>query len=529
MEPDERYYKPFIAPLLEKPGSKYTYTSLKGAHLRQYWSNYEKVLNDPKLLPQRPPLPPDDPKLRQIDHSMLVIGNLWRTDKEGLTQNRKGVNLAPLVLQHMLYGALSNDVFHRSGLVRMLWWMPESQLLEIQAPNTHRKRNLTTQFGAASDIVHLAGSKSLEDLLFEQAGSNSSYFRPPGTTQVAWINAPNQAATPAVEREHHTVQEDPSDVEAFSDINPLATTCDSFKDLDKAIQDYKDRFARLPNYIRRPGRMKHVETDEPLVYPQSLAVHQPNAIPHELAAKYNSEALRIKSARFLDMSLQLVHLEAEVAALSERYPDAPEAEKAKETVLQLGTELDHLHTVGISEQLAIRLNILLEHLLAIYASPRPLARDRRPFEPLKTDEFDFWPDPRMALIMMTPATHDFTIPGEINGKEVTQIFKQVIKQMQVLGYGSFLPAVLNNLAPNAARDLIPQVPAITDARKGGRLNPNKVRSRTLSDEMLAGLAKAYIEWPFRPSSLELLLAAEDVGDTMELLEDTASHREEAVA
>jgi transcription factor 1 len=47
-----------------------------------------------------------------------------------------------------------------------------------------------------------------------------------------------------------------------------------------------------------------------------------------------------------------------------------------------------------------------------------------------------------------------------------------------------------------------------DARQGGRMDPRRLKVRNMNEEMLAGLVKAFLEWPFRPSNVEMALASE---------------------
>ncbi|KAF2207370.1 hypothetical protein CERZMDRAFT_91799 [Cercospora zeae-maydis SCOH1-5] len=59
------------------------------------------------------------------------------------------------------------------------------------------------------------------------------------------------------------------------------------------------------------------------------------------------------------------------------------------------------------------------------------------------------------------------------------------------------------------------VPAITDPRKGGRLDPKHMKVRQLTSEMLEGLIKAWFEWPFKPDGWELNFRAQEIGHSNE--------------
>ena len=69
-------------PLLDLPDSNYRFSPLHGAHPTEYWPNYQKVLENPDLIdPPRTSLPVTDPARRQIDTSILLIGNLARIER----------------------------------------------------------------------------------------------------------------------------------------------------------------------------------------------------------------------------------------------------------------------------------------------------------------------------------------------------------------------------------------------------------------------------------------------------------------
>ena len=118
----------------------------------------------------------------------------------------------------------------------------------------------------------------------------------------------------------------------------------------------------------------------------------------------------------------------------------------------------------------------------------------------------------MMLVDMLPKTRDFSVPDLATA---TQSIKTAQMLLRILfeSRAQTLPHGLERVAPNAGKDLIPQVPAITDPRRGGRLNAERVRVKMLSDEMVEGLVKAWTEWPFKPSSIEMELALESMGES----------------
>ncbi|KAK3111186.1 hypothetical protein LTR53_013822, partial [Teratosphaeriaceae sp. CCFEE 6253] len=161
MEPETRYYEPFIRPLLEKPGSTYRYTALSGAHPHSYWQNYGTVFADPELAPRKP-LPADDPRLRELDPSLLVVGNLARQYK--IKRRAGAVNFGSFIIQQWLTAALGNHLIYNSGLVRSLFWTPEADKLTLFPVNESHRRSLTARLSVGCSMNEAVGTVDLFNL-----------------------------------------------------------------------------------------------------------------------------------------------------------------------------------------------------------------------------------------------------------------------------------------------------------------------------------------------------------------------------
>lgn len=154
------YYEPFLKPLLEQPGSTYRHTTLVGAHPREYWDNYRQIFDDKDLV-GRPTLPPDDPKLREIDTSILLTGNLWR--KYSITHRAGYVDHSTLLLQQMTWTALTNDIFQRNGLVRQLWWAPDELKRQAFPTCVRAKRSYDLGLTMGASVTEVAGISRVEN------------------------------------------------------------------------------------------------------------------------------------------------------------------------------------------------------------------------------------------------------------------------------------------------------------------------------------------------------------------------------
>ena len=126
------------------------------------------------------------------------------------------------------------------------------------------------------------------------------------------------------------------------------------------------------------------------------------------------------------------------------------------------------------------------------SQPSTLHRDRRPYEPLQIQADEIWPQYELTLLDIVPSPRDLSAPGIADRREGTKLCQELLKHL----YNSPklpVPVALDRIAPNAAQDLIPEIPTITDARRGGRLDVSKMSVRMLTPEMVEELVKAFLE------------------------------------
>jgi len=538
MEPEMRYYDQFIKPLLEKPDSKYRHSLLCGSHPREYWNNYRSLLDDKTMFPDQPALTVDDPKLRELDTSILFTGNLWR--KYPINHKANYVDHSSLILQHMTYGALTNDIFQRSGLVRMLWWAPDATKTMTLPTNIRGKRGYDMSLQMGASLTEVAGVSRLETAL--RKSKMDSPRTPKMDAYVAGRVKRGMAEKGQVIPEGReqpmalepTMLED--DFHAHDSI--LKTTCTTIDDLEKAVKDYKELLEEMQavlvsTRIRKEGGRLGNRTSEALrnMYTRHVRYQQSvDAIksrPNDMTF-HSSKGAEFRAVVAMDTTARLLNLEANYAAVREinftpasndpDYPTATAAAAALSTLHDQILALNKFHATlidGIVSSSTMKtIHTLLEDLISLEAQPPIIPRDRRPHEPLRAFPHEFWPQYDLTLLDLTPRPRDLSSPGVADKVEGIRACQEVIK---IVHSSTAIPltTALDRVAPNAAQDLVPLVPAITDARKGGRMDPSQMSVRMLSHEMMDGLIRAFLEWPFRPSSVDLALAqAEGEGQTL---------------
>lgn len=516
MEPETRYYDRFIHPLLEKPGSTYRHSELCGAHARSYWGNYNDLLNDVTMISDRPHLETDDPKLRQLDTSILFTGNLWR--KYPIQHVTRYVDHNTLILQHMTYAALTNAIFQRNGLVRMLWWAPDATKSAIFPSNIRGKRSYDMNLQMGASITEVAGVSRLES-----APRKSKMDSPRAPEMDAFVAgrvrremAERGQVVPKGREQPQALKPTTEDYDVHARDSFFKTTCTTTDDLVIAIGEFREHLITIQAVLthlkgRRAGSKPSDLTPNVLkdLYERHVRYQQSKdavrSRPKDVNF-YSSASAEFRSIVGLDTQLRLLNLEANYAAVSETNPDDPKTLSAlREKILALNKTHDAFIDENYGASVMKSMHPILDDLISLEAQPPSLPRDRRPYEPLQAHSHEFWPQYDLTLLDLTPRLADLSSPGIADKHEAAKACQEVLK---IIFSSPAMPltAALDRVAPMAANDLLPLVPEISDARKGGRMDPSRMSVRMLSQEMMGGLIRAFLEWPFRPSSVDLALA-----------------------
>ncbi|KAH9819376.1 rRNA adenine N(6)-methyltransferase family [Teratosphaeria destructans] len=508
MEPDDRYYKPFIKPLLDQPGSTYRWTRLPGAHPLNYWANYETVMNDPDLLPGIPTYPVGDPRRRLPNKDVLLIGNLAR---EYRITRTVAMDYSVLMLIQMVRASLANTIFHQGGPVRMLWWLSEEKKTTIFPPTDLSIQGAIASLSLGATISEIAGTVSVSSMY--DAAKHIHKTPVDVTDAMAQQKVHESAKALGMSKPESREWLDPQHSEPPASAgNPLIPLGGGLAGLKKKLKQARDRLPAIEAFLSagRPYRGWRVpkRLDQTMEYPHCTRICE-----HLKRDAKPSKGRDNVAGVLLDMQLRFTKLEATLKHLQETCPATTKATLTalKAEIRSLDTTLNDAvqNTVGsnsLSEQVARALN----YTTATFLTPPLLTNYARSYPALKAHPHEIWPEPPKGLMLLdlTPNSRDLSVPDLATNADGTKTAQMLIKML----FGSRneqVAAQLDKIALNAAQDLIPLVPEIRDARKGGRLDEGYVRVRGLTPDMLEGLAKAWLEWPFRPDDLALQLAAED--------------------
>lgn len=430
---------------------------------------------------------------------MLIIGNLARETRA--KTGTHSVQQAPMLLREFSLHALANQFFHEAGLVRMLFWLPEKFKPDIFSlvPWTRNGFNVALDMG-----LHMSEVASVQSTEAVYQSRSKVYARRTRSKELVASNARHVAKTMReagmvvpVGRDAQVIDQAGSAPSKRANLlSPLQKIAATPAELRKTIDQTRTRLRELWPAARAKHQTKAVTLTYPQVQP--AVDDYGKGLPGNKLNWWRSKIL-------IDIGLSMINIEAGFKAIEESVKSSPELDDLRNEIFALNSEF-----VDICGKVAVRtrscVSDLLEDQIAFFQSPPLLNVDQRVYEPLQAQPSDFWPSQNnLALFDFLPKSRDLSVPDLASTDEVVRFCADFVQEIMSHKTRS-LPRALDVVGVNAAKDLIPMVPAITDPRKGGRLNPHSLRARMVTAEMLEGLVKAYFEWPFRPVSWELALA-----------------------
>lgn len=282
-------------------------------------------------------------------------------------------------------------------------------------------------------------------------------------------------------------------------ISPLETNTGSVAELLSRIETVSSRVEQMHAWIRN----KHLpdrNTLATLEFPQ-VALDAPHYC-HKGSTTLQRPTIE-RVTVLADLAFSVISTEAALKAFEDRDIDESVLQDLNRRVLELNQAHNEL-IERASPFIKGLVQTFVEDYIAFWKTPSVVTFDNRSYEPLKADLDDFWPQTSLSLFDFMPKGRDLAVPDLANSEEATRFCVDLLQTL-FNSTSLTLPQGLDRVGVNAAQDLIPMVPAITDARKGGRLDPNNLRVRMITEEMIEGLVKAFFEWPFRPQSWELAL------------------------
>ncbi|KAG9942933.1 S-adenosyl-L-methionine-dependent methyltransferase, partial [Aureobasidium melanogenum] len=492
LEPDERYLDPFIKPLLNQKDSTYRHTTLSGAAPKGYFDTYDKIFDD-HLLPARDALPEQDPRLREPDHSLLVIGSLVRRYPD-IRTGSNAVAFPNLILHHLAEAAQTNIMFQRYGLVRVLLWVPDETKSSILPDSVLHRTGYSINLESAFNIAEVVGSDRSQ---LSRTDINKKTIHRQRQDQLdVWsarrvlkrMQSKGMAIPEHRRPEVHQKALDTDD-ESLSDYDPIRLPKD--KSLQAAVDHHEKKLNELAELAAIPRvKRKHLTPPD--------ARFKLTSASQEYIKIFDQPSCRLW---FDSWGLQIA-LEHEYSATKDKLPEEVRA-KLQTRILATDKKLSSIQEKMFSKDVGKQMGVLIDELFAL-CRPKPLMEwDRRPFEPMTAADEEFWPRFPMRLVDLKPRTEAL---GDdlMNSTEANHVRRGLLKAMFTHPSAPLLESI-DRLGPGA-RDILG--PEFSDVTQGGRMDPKHMLTKDITREQLVALTKAYIEWPFRPLGSEALEANE---------------------
>lgn len=480
VEPESVYHEPFLRPLLDAPGSRY---HLRDWGLKDAFDLHRYIREGLITLPQGCNNA-DDPAI-QPNNSILVLANITRGAK---IKSGREQSESLFRTQAFLSSAQRMDGLNARGPVRMLMWLPETEK-QSMLPRTvfHRLRialTLETYFHVEEIVTGRGQPRQRRQISLDIESGRQVASR----MKAAGIEIPHdrQDAT------QRMVQE------------PLAgAAIDETIRVQDTPREWKKELEQLEEALANNEFTKFHPPEGACVDSESRRF--PSTNKGSITPRFERlQRLRDNSNFVNKKKLALDRFlaeEADIDALDIDILHGRLDTRQRETKTSQRDELYRSFKARLIDQTVQFPSELAFHSddkRAFALKPPLLMWDRRTAEPLLALEDEFMIQKPISLLdfqPLLPSPYPMTM-------EQTIYFDHISRNL--FYNGSNTVRYLNSVAPGAFEALTPLVPSLADPLKGGRANLDDLRMRSLTPEMVHGLALAWEKWSFKPDFLEVV-------------------------
>lgn len=455
-EPDDELYTPFLKPLLARPGTRLV--PKPGI----VWNELSSVLT-PEFLPHQTPRPwgPDTPPER--NDTLLVTMNLANYPRRRFSNFE---SIASLVLFQLLGSMRSGSIFQRYGLVRLLvWTMPEDKGRLL--PRTVQSRNR-----AAID------AELNTEWVREVAGLNSTLEPDTAFTYHRDMNidVEGTAQVAARMRARGIVTPPGRETDLLRHVLAMGGTAPSAADQAPAWRFSHDE-----------ERLELLEAHEA----GQLEQNSPEDRRYRNLKHYHTWQLKRSGALFATDAERRAIIDLQRAG-------SPEA-AAREAAWHESME-------DMDRKMRQQYLLYRDNMHIFDQDPQVLMWDRRPYEPLRVQPDEFYPNVPLALLDIQPrATHPLLRDMGRHSGHAADYFELILRSLQQNGMQGVSRA-LESVAPGCSDAVVPHCPSLRDPAVGGSSlgGPGEVTCRTLNERQLMEILQAWMDWPLKPTYAQLV-------------------------
>ncbi|SPQ25799.1 771a2d65-5aab-4476-b9b5-ec5e31617f89 [Thermothielavioides terrestris] len=476
LEPDEEYYRPFLQPLLERPGTQLLPES------GIVWEQLNKILN-PTYLPHQVERRYSADETPERNDTLLVTMNLSMHPKRKF---RSFDSLAQLVLFQVIASIRPASLFHKYGLVRMLLWIPDQEKGAIMPRTVQRRKKMAIEAEISTDYVcEVAGAEVVDS----GSGRGQWYRRDSGM-----------------------------------DLYSTAQTLERMRRGGFVMPPGREP-EHLLEFLKQNGA---VPSDDELAYGQERAAY--TAELHELETAQAEGRLQQGSAAYARLKAlqywvkwsvkrtgKIGNILRERHEIVQAFVNAGSDQALLERAAKMGE--DWCKKVDSLDR-SMRADVLLQrdNMHILYQDPPVMNWDRRYVEPLRVRAHEFYPAVPSALLDIQPKAAARVLrdigPRSTRGGDT---FDLVLRSLSQRGSEPITKA-LNTIFPGAGDGVFPYCPSLADPAAGGSpiRDVGEVTTRSMNERQFVEIAERWMQWPFRPTYAELVSrTVEDFSDDIE--------------
>ena len=433
----------------------------------------------------------------RMNNSLLILANLSFSYRENKrygkgTWDQHNCLMPAYRVQEFVESVRTGFGFHRAGPVRLLVWVDppwSTALLPRTVADRTQQHLLLEMFARIEEVVGCQDedgySRKRDDLIDLESGINVAK---------RMTNAGMSNHKIRQDEMQQRVQEIYGGKKDPKILKRLTARRGWNRELDDLLAQF-----RIGTFTQTEGGPYNVELTlygghPPEVPPYTAQWKRMNSLRRDLgsvqkaAQKVQALLEREDQLNAIDHELQNPHLTVD----EKRHKSTARGQVAT----TLSTDLNKLS--GYERQ---RYNHLHDDHKAFRLDPPLLSWDQREAEPLISHKDEFFSrhdEGVMSLLDIRPrppSNYPLTSP------QLTHL-QNLRRALFTVPSGPLKS--LDFIAPGASAAMLKAVPAFTDPRLGGERDITQLRTRTLTPEMMHGLALAWDKWPFKPSGHEML-------------------------
>lgn len=458
MEPDVEVYQSFLEPILEKPGAKLLPKS------GIIWKDLGEAL---RHIENQTPRPRGTDTTPERNDTLLLTANLAFFPKKRYAGFDSA---AQLVLFQLISSIRMGGLFQKYGLVRMLIWTgPEDWKTYLPKNVQSRKKGSLEAEAACEWLAHVAGPDVTED--------SEVWF-----ARDKWIDIDSTIGTLKRMREQGLEIPEGRKMLSTKQAEPYVSSGVTYAGREEISvnRSYGKELEMLEREAAegRLTRRKDLKTWQRLLLLRSLQRRQ-GGMPEVVKG-------------LLD------ELE-EIRDFMRKHPRSKKEIEAKEALWNQNVD-------ALKKNQKVDFRLMRDNMHVFVQDPPVLLWDRRPYEPIKVEPGEFFPNVECALLDIQPkAMHDLHREVGQDSSRAGDMF-ELIQRSLMSSSTDPISRALDSVWPGASEGVLPHCPSLRDPEQGGATGSGHAElcPRVLNQKQWEELLEAYMAWPFHPSYFDLI-------------------------